>query len=94
MVNKQIKCPYFRMLCLRENCVAFNAFTTEKFTDLQGNRVGITKIRELYKEYGLKYLQDNLWREYRVWEECAKLGKVIDDRTERDHNIPSYVYEE
>lgn len=93
MAEKRINCPYFRCLCLRSNCAAFNSFTTEKFTDLSGNRVGITKIKELYKIYGVKYIQDNLWREYRVWEECVKLGVVIDDRTEKDHNIPSYVYE-
>jgi len=89
-----IMCPFFVEPCLEDRCAAFDQYIQERFKDSNtGEYYSISRLREMAKTITKEDMAKVITRIVENYNECTRLGRIIEQHTYEDHNIPNYLWD-
>ena len=89
MSDVGILCPIFNLMCLKEGCVGYKAFTKEAFRDIRLDRYIPIDDLSFYRTLSPEELETRFERIVSITRECKLLGTIIEKEDIIDHNVPN-----
>ena len=81
-------CPVWKVPCIRENCVSYEAHTKQRFKNVKtGKYIPIDDLA-LYSMMTPEELANTIERSVTIVRECKQMGKIIEIVTFTDNLVP------